>query len=481
MRVSTWTQLDDDSGQSSVVSVVILVGITLALASAIVLVGSSILTDVQQTTQTSQAEQAMLQLESRASLVAFSGSASQNVHLDRTGSGQVNLDPDAGRIDISTANDTGTRTIVNESLGALRYQSGDTTIAYQGGGLWRKQDDGTVMLSPPEYQYRDHTLTLPIVTVTGDEWAGTSNKPLTVKSRPLEQVYPNGTNENLLDERNVTIEVTSEFHRGWKEFFETRTEGAISHDPANETVTVTLTVPHTETFDNAVTATSGDSDAVDESSTSSNGGFDSPNQTGVDRPSSDRKIEHRIEDCESSGCTDLGSAGATLTNGTYYQDGDTSLGSTTYDTSSGDVHVVVDGDLEYTGTGPGPHHEVSGDGTVTFYVRGDIEISGDTEVNTGGDPADLLALVHSDGSDVASASGTPQFTGLIYAPSASLTINGGGNPSHDNFVGSVIVRNATAHGNGNLVHSSVDVGLEFDPVDDIEFLHVTRTPIEIDA
>jgi hypothetical protein len=147
--------------------------------------------------------------------------------------------------------------------------------------------------------------------------------------------------------------------------------------------------------------------------------------------------------------------------------------------------VVVDGDLEFAGTGgpPGtPPHAIGGDGTVTFYVKGDVSVRGNTEVNTGGDAEDLLVLVHSDGGDVATARGTPQFTGLIYAPNASLTIRGGGNPSNDNIVGAVVVRDATANGNGNLEYEApVGFEMEFETMTDITYLHVGETRVDVSA
>lgn len=309
---------------------------------------------------------------------------------------------------------------------------------------------------------------------------------LTITKNGSEQLFPTASRRNPLSDGHVVVELTSDYHRGWRGFFETRMDGEVRHDPDNGTVAVNLTVPVTETFDNAVAATGG-GDPIDESSTSPHGGFDPPKVTGVDRPSASPKVDERITDCESGGCADLSSelADDSLENGTYYEDGDVTIDETSYDTSAGDIHVVVDGDLEFAGSGgpPGtPHHTIGGDGRVVFYVKGDVEISGNTGVNTGGDAEDLLVLVHSDGGNVATASGTPQFTGLIYAPNASLTINGGGSPSNDNIVGAVVVEDATANGNGNLEYE-VPVGfeMEFETMTDITYLHVGENRVDVTA
>ena len=474
-------------GQSSVIGFILILGFALALTVTIVTIGSIALSDAKQTVEKGQAEQAMTQLSARTSLVALGDSGTQRAHLGGTGNGQVMVDSDAGEVTILVVNDTSTETIAKEPLGAVLYQIGETTFAYQGGGVWRNDGNGGTMVSPPEYHYHDRTLTFPIVRVTGDEWSGSSNNPFTVKSAGDEQLFPTTGNTNPLGEGHVHVEVTSEFHQGWKTFFETRTEGVVTHDPENQSVSVNLTVPVTETFDKSVTATAVGSDAIDEGSTSPHGGFSKPTMTGANRPTASPKVDAQINGCASGGCMDLAAAGSNLENGTYYHDGDITLDDTNYDTSDGDIHIVVNGDLEFDGSGGGKpgtttHHEITGDGMVRFYVNGSVRVSGNTGVNTGGDASNLLVMLHSDGGDVATASGTPQFTGLIYAPNASLTINGGGDPNNDNIVGAVVVRDATANGNGNIEYSHVEgVAVDFDPIDTITYLHVSKNRVEFES
>jgi len=475
-----------DRGVSSTVGVVLIIGVTIAGASVVTVIGGAALSDVQETAETDHAELAMTHFDASAATVALGNSEASRARLGSTDAGRVTVEPDAGRVKLLVVNDTSTTEIVNESLGAVVYETGPTRTAYQGGGVWQRRANGSRMISPPEYHYRDQTLTFPVVRVTGDGTTA-AGESLTIRKNGSEPLFPTASQQNPLSEGHVVVEVTSEYHHGWTQFFETRMDGRVRHDPANRTVAANLTVPMTETFDNAVAATASGGDPIDETSTSPNGGFDSPQVTGVDRPSASSKIDDRIADCESGGCADLSSevADDSLENGTYYEDGDITIDETSYDTSGGDIHVVVNGSLEFAGTGGPPgtaSHTITGDGQVTFYVKGDVEVSGNTGVNTGGDAAALLVLVHSDAGDVTTASGTPQFTGLIYAPNASLTINGGGNPSNDNIVGAVVVEDATANGNGNLAYE-VPVGVEmaFETPTDITYLHVRENRIDVDG
>jgi hypothetical protein len=124
---------------------------------------------------------------------------------------------------------------------------------------------------------------------------------------------------------------------------------------------------------------------------------------------------------------------------------------------------------------------VTGDGQVIFYVKGSVTTSGSTEVNTGGSASNLLVKIHSDG-DEFTVSGTAQFTGLIYAPNSDLRVNGGGNPSIDNIVGSAVVHTATATGNGDLVYSPPPgQELTFDGTStNLTYLHVTENKISVE-
>jgi flagellin-like protein len=478
---------DADRGVSSTIGVVLVVAFTIAVATTVAAIGSVALSGAQETAESDRAALAMTQFDSNAATVAIGNAETSRVRVGATDAGQISVEPNAGRVQLLVVNDTGAETIVNESLGAVVYETGETRTAYQGGGVWQRRANGSRMISPPEYHYRDQTLTFPIVRVTDGGTTKSTGDALVVRKNGSDALFPTASRGNPLSEGHVVVEITSEYHRGWKQFFETRMDGEVRHDPANGTVAVNLTVPVTETFDNAVAATAKTGDPIDESSTSPHGGFDSPKVTGVDRPSASSKVDERITDCMSSGCADLSSEASdgALENGTYYENGDVTIDETSYDTSAGDIDVVVDGDLEFAGSGgpPGtPHHTISGDGRVTFYVKGDVSLSGNTAVNTGGDAEDLLVLVHSDAGDVTTASGTPQFTGLIYAPNASLTINGGGSPWNDNIVGAVVVRDATANGNGN-VEYEVPVGfeMEFETVTDITYLHVGENRIDVTA
>ena len=81
---------------------------------------------------------------------------------------------------------------------------------------------------------------------------------------------------------------------------------------------------------------------------------------------------------------------------------------------------------------------------------------------------------------VAGHHGNPQLTGFLYAPNSELEIDGGGNPNTDNVRGAIVVERAHASGNGNVAYEPPEgVEFEFDPIDSITFLHITKNEVVV--
>ncbi|WP_348610652.1 DUF7289 family protein [Halobaculum rarum] len=238
---------NDQRGQGDVIALMLLLAITVVGASAIVAFGGDAIGGIQSSATTGAAEQSMTQFDSKASLVAHGDSDAQRVRLTGSGSATRAVEADAGWMNVTirnTTDDEVTTVLTNTTLGAVTYRDGDTVVAYQGGGVWRRTGGGSTMVSPPEFHYRGTTLTLPLVTVSGDARLGESVR--VTRSNDSTAVYPdpNATNRtNPLDEGKVVIVVRSEFYRAWGQFFAERTRGSVSIDDANGTATIELQTP----------------------------------------------------------------------------------------------------------------------------------------------------------------------------------------------------------------------------------------------
>lgn len=247
--------------QSSVIGIVLVIGLTLAAASAVVVFGSSTLDDGQQRSQIGQAEQAMTQFDSRTAQVALGDSRIQTIQMG-SGQGTYRVNESAGRIRIYHEDWNGTNTTSDEDiyeadLGALTYENGDTTIAYQGGGVWRRgEGGGATMVSPPELHNRKATLTLPVIQVRGSGAAsGDAQASVRSKTRgspifpdlegertPLDEQYSDSDEvyyENPVEKGNMTVQIESAYCEAWRSYFLTRTEGRVS-ECANDTVTAQI-------------------------------------------------------------------------------------------------------------------------------------------------------------------------------------------------------------------------------------------------
>lgn len=244
--------------------VVLLVAITVIGSIAVVTAGTSALSDSRQQSQLQQVEHSMSQYDARESMVALGGSTVQSISLGDSGDGQYVVQPDAGWISVVHRDyvDGSNETVYNDTLGALVYRNGDTLIGHQGGGVWRRDSGGSVMLSPPEFHYHAETLVLPIVAVDGDDSAAGPVRATVRDLGSTDRIFPeNGTDgdpgvgppydatgdpyENPIQGGSVLITVKSQFYQGWGHYFETRTEGDVRIDHDRQLATVRLTAPRT--------------------------------------------------------------------------------------------------------------------------------------------------------------------------------------------------------------------------------------------
>ncbi|MFC7080621.1 DUF7289 family protein [Halorussus caseinilyticus] len=247
-------------GQSEVLGVVLLLAITITGTGLIVAFGSSALDDSKQSSEIDSAEHAMTQLDSKASLVGIGSSPTQSVSL---GVDSATVENRTGWMRVRVVNRTDGTTehvVMNQTLGAIAYRNGDTRIAYQGGGVWKRTDNGSTMVSPPEFHYRGTTLTLPLVAVNGSESLG--GRVRVTGDGDTDAKFPKKGNpdfRNPLTNGEVNVTVRSEYYEAWGRFFEQRTGGSVTYHHPDDRVTITLVVPtRTRNVTNALAGTTPD-------------------------------------------------------------------------------------------------------------------------------------------------------------------------------------------------------------------------------
>jgi len=462
-----------DRSQSEVLGTVLILGLSMT-AIGIALVGGGVAVgDLMSDAEASNVENGMSHLSSKASLVALGDADSQRFSLGSTQEGTVSVQPDEGTMTITNVTNE-SREVINETtLGAIVYEGKNREVAYQGGGIWTKRGDNSTMTSPPEYHYRERTLTLPIVQVSGEGATG---------GRTQGQITPVETGHDVveglptpLEEGVIEIKIQSEYYEGWYRFLSERTAGETELFHSNKTVVSTLTVPDELTVDHSLSVqTSYDA--------SGNAEIEEPVRENVPHRSAGPLIDTRAQEAAETG-TDWSDADDPLTAGTYYHDGDLTLDENLdIDTSDGNVTIVVDGTFDIQ------NYNVSitdtdTNNTVEYYVNGALRAQGNAYVGTAEStprPERNVFYVAEGFLDESTGGGTTTFEAIVYAPDADVDVSG------------------TAHINGSIVANRLDVGGSFEleyynpgagnevtleltgAADLLRYLHVSRNEIRVE-
>jgi hypothetical protein len=118
-----------------------------------------------------------------------------------------------------------------ETLATVEHAFQDRKIAYEGGGVWTKSPDGgvAVLISPPLIV--GNTTVVPYATLTTGNTSlsgrGLIHVELQVPCRVLGQCAPSTV--EYVNASRVTLNVTSEYCTGWKNFFERSLGFAAAH------------------------------------------------------------------------------------------------------------------------------------------------------------------------------------------------------------------------------------------------------------
>ena len=232
-----------DRGQASVIGTALMIGLVIAGATLTVALGGVALTDLQDSTEAQQSELALTQFDSAVSTVALGRSDVRQVTMGGRGTASetATVQPNAGQLTVTFINaSTGARCdVVDTSLGSVVTESGDSEVAYQSGGVWRRSGDDSRMVSPPEFHYRGRTLTLPVIAVNGNG----AGETMTVREQGSTTYGPCPDGENPLTNGRVVVTIESRYYDAWGSYFEQRTHGNVDYDHTAETTTVELVVP----------------------------------------------------------------------------------------------------------------------------------------------------------------------------------------------------------------------------------------------
>jgi hypothetical protein len=416
----------DERSQANVLGLTLVFGLVIVGSVVVVAFGASAISDSQETLSVQRAEKAMTQFDSRAALVALGNTDIQRIDFGSDAAAEFDVDKDAGYMRITRENLSSgdTTQLVQEDLGAIVYETDTESLAYQGGGVWRVSGDSSVMVSPPEFHFRNGTLTLPIIQLVGNPSLGSR---ISVAHNETLRKYPVSADKdrfNPLTNHKVTVTLKSDYYQAWGTYFETRTDGEVSYDHANNIANLTLVSPIQQRKITAATASLSASGTFE-----INGGAGSQCSADSDNYSNSYNSSKSGDYCDQAASGNLGDNGDIV----YGENVDISDGSGTADLhgniiSGGAVRVTqssgnqpyVIGHINYTtdcyqsvgdcqNRSSGSVNQISGikkASEIDFFVENTIEeIKGDND--NGGAPIDASNRLEFGGSnDVELTSGT---------------------------------------------------------------------------
>ncbi|WP_247729024.1 DUF7289 family protein [Halovivax limisalsi] len=400
-------------GQSAVLGVVMLLGLVMITAIGLLLVGGSVVSETQSNAEKERIEQSFVELSNVMASSTVDAEMGREVDFDAGNSGAITK-TEAGHVSISW----GGREHINRTIGAIEYEHADGSIvAYQAGGVWAERGNETRMLSSPriDYDFESETLTLPLTTVSEENEL--TNGPVSIRHAKTDPV----PKANVVENETVELTVTSPYYRGWERFFRSQGgDGAVREvDHANQSVRVSFGQMEL-------------GDAIDRGATyTTEPGGNHPGEISENGqighlPPMDPLIEELLADAR-SGSLDVDrtygdiDSDVTFTNGTYLAD-EIEGGSHTVDLGTGDVTILVDGDVASNGVTEFitvTNH--SDDHQLKLYMTGDLDIQngGNICVDPCADDVDasLIQVYGTSTSTVNINQGSPRYEGVIYVAS----------------------------------------------------------------
>ena len=411
--------------QSTILGLVLLIGIVAMASVGILLHASQSTADVQQETENERIESAFVELSQTMGTTSATGDTTELVDFAAGEHGAV-VKKDAGYIHIE-----GGDVDENLSIGAIEYVGDDgTRIAYQAGGVFRETGNQTQIVSAPPVHYHaaTETFTFPVSTVSGETTLDSGE----ISVRHV-QTNPH-RDANVIRDDSVRITIESPYYRGWQEYFE-RQAGDVSvrnvthPEREGEAGTVEVMIGYLE-IDEAF------QEGMIVGSEDGYQGQGNPNVTEDDwdvapMPELDDLIEMMVSDAQEDTFQDGIDehydtfTGGTLEAGAYYADEVDLEDDLVADLEDGNVTLIVDGNV----TAHGGSITADTDGTdneFSIWTLGHVSVdSGDVCVDEcpedEPDPEELnasqLQVYGSSESHVSIGPGSSTFEGAVYVAS----------------------------------------------------------------
>lgn len=211
-----------DAGVSEVVGFLLILTIVMMAIGVVYAVGFPTLNSIQDGSYIGNVEQSMRILALNAQRIATGSAPSQAVEIKLKDSAISVLRKST--LNITFTNGSGGRVTDFSSLNPMTVEADfrDRKIAFEGGGVWRKEPTGTAMLRSPPYAFGNVTV-LPLLLISGanHSQSGTGVVRVILDNAGRSQGSAAPDVSTFQNASRLVLNVTSDFCQGWKGYFNT--------------------------------------------------------------------------------------------------------------------------------------------------------------------------------------------------------------------------------------------------------------------
>ena len=393
-----------ERSQSTLIGMVLLVGMVATLSFSFFLVAGEAVTEVEQQSEEERVEGAFVELSQQLHTASSSEDVSRTIDLDVGQNGAV-VREETGVINV-TSGDLPNDAIDDLTIGTIEYESDDgTTMAYEAGAVFREKGNETRVVSAPSIHYDTvtKTLTLPVVTATGEEELGSGDVTFTHNETKTFQ------NASVVENESVTIHIESDYYRGWEEFFRTQAGDTSVREVDHENRTIEVQVGYLdvdEAYEDGILVSENFDD------------FDNADvEDGTVRKGSMPELDSVIDEmvADHQGAAAPSDSGTEAGDTTYFTD-ELHIDENdelTFETSDGNTTVIVDGNITVEGDLVADPETT--DNELKIYTTEHLDIEGgNVSVENGN--AGQLQVYGTSNTHVGIGPGGSSFEGTIYAP-----------------------------------------------------------------
>lgn len=401
----------DTRGQSSVLGTVLILAIIIFTVFSTGVIGIAIIEESQTSSELERAGEAMAGLDAKSNLVAFDGADQYTVDLATQDDEQIIVE-EGGSITLELLDQNGTvnETVAEEDLGKIVYQQDNYHIAYQGGGVWRYNEETqkSEFLSPSDFTITNTTTTLPVTVINTSGGDREVDDRVTLTKNESTTHFPtDSSGSNPLTGDNARVTIQSQYYESWGEYITRRTDAqevGYNHDE-NEVFFDLVTEGEGETVVSTGVGTAGSDSSI--TLRGAGGGVFVDAYNSTEGAYAESQSENGAISAQSG--VDLSSGGEVL--GNVQTEGDLSL--------SGNARVTGDAAVGGNVQTQGSNSEVEGNITDEVSLvdnprANTIIISERAAAKDDNDNVDVGALENNGSQSALDTGGSPTFTSGTY-------------------------------------------------------------------